>query len=75
MVAYAESILDARYDFWGALRVSMIGGIFREHSDKYFCSEAVIEVCHAGDYFNSIDSLISPNRLSTKLKLYSMEPK
>ncbi len=70
MEKYANSILDARYDWWGAARVSALGGWwFREHTDKYFCSEAVLEVCHAGECFNSVASLISPNRFSKKLNL------
>jgi hypothetical protein len=71
MAAHADSILDARYDWWGAARVSSFGGFwFRPHADKYFCSEAVMEVCHAGGFFNSVASLISPNRFSLKLQLY-----
>jgi hypothetical protein len=70
MKAYADSILDARYDWWGAMRVSVAGRWWmRQHGDKYFCSEAVLEVCHAGDYFNSLHSLISPNQFSKKLEL------
>lgn len=66
MMEYANMLLDARYDYWGVIRfIPGIGILAREHADAYFCSEAVVEVCHRGDLLNNFNApMTSPNRLA-----------
>lgn len=68
---HCDAIAPARYDYKGVLRfVPGIGLFCRQSPDRYFCSEAVVEVAHeAGLLLDMVPYLTSPNRLASTLGL------
>lgn len=63
----AKSLLDARYDYWGCVR--FVIPFVKEHRQKYFCSEVVVELLrHAGQFTYLVPHKTSPNALAKVLR-------